>query len=150
MTKFEYREPEFKVVYTSEDILTASVDGTLDIISGDWDTGASGKNGVEIVTDYFGRQVDVFGNLLTDSQKSDYDSTHPQDKELLIVSTGYKDTYVGEYATLWAVYAPQSSIPSGSGDTAGKFIGLISSSELYLNTWDNASKYPVSDHGLLM
>ncbi len=111
---------------------------------------ASGKNGVEIVTDYFGRQVDVFGNLLTDAQKSDYDSSHPQDKELLIVSTGYKDTYVGEYATLWAVYAPQSSIPSGSKDTAGKFIGLISSSELYLNTWDNASKYPVSDHGLLM
>ena len=111
---------------------------------------ASGKNGVEIITDYFGRQVDVFGNLLTDAQKSDYDSSHPQDKELLIVSTGYKDTYVGEYATLWAVYAPQSSIPSGSNDTAGKFIGLISSSELYLNTWDNASKYPVSDHGLLM
>lgn len=111
---------------------------------------ASGKNGVEIVTDYFGRQVDVFGNLLTDAQKSDYDASHPQDKELLIVSTGYKDTYVGEYATLWAVYAPQSDIPSGSGDTPGKFIGLISSSELYLNTWDNASKYPVSDHGLLM
>ncbi len=50
MTKFEYREPEFKVVYTAEDILTASVDGTLDIISGDWDTGASGKNGVGGIT----------------------------------------------------------------------------------------------------
>lgn len=114
---------------------------------------ASNYNGVEVVTDYFGRQVDVFGNLLTDSQKSDYDTTKTQDKELLIVSTGYKDTFVGEYATLWAVYAPQSDIPAAAataGDTAGKFIGLISSSELYLNTWDNASKYPVSDHGLLM
>lgn len=114
---------------------------------------ASNYNGVEVVTDYFGRQVDVFGNLLTDSQKSDYDTTKTQDKELLIVSTGYKDTYVGEYATLWAVYAPQSDIPAAAataGDTAGKFIGLISSSELYLNTWDNASRYPVSDHGLLM
>lgn len=106
---------------------------------------ASGKNGVEIVTDYFGRQVDVFGNLLTDSQKSDYDSTHPQDKELLIVSTGYKDTYVGEYATLWAVYAPQSSIPSGSNDTAGKFIGYISSSMLYLNNWDRRLQYTGGD-----
>ncbi len=106
---------------------------------------ASGKNGVEIVTDYFGRQVDVFGNLLTDAQKSDYDASHPQDKELLIVSTGYKDTYVGEYATLWAVYAPQSSIPSGSNDTAGKFIGYISSSMLYLNNWDRRLQYTGGD-----
>ena len=108
-------------------------------------------NGVELVTDYFGRQVDVFGNLLTDSQKSDYDTTKTQDKELLIVSTGYKDTYVGEYATLWAVYAPQTEQDGITNLTSpGEFIGLISSSELYLNKWDNTSKYPVSDHGLLM
>lgn len=103
------------------------------------------KNGVELVTDYFGRQVDAFGTLITDSNLSDYDSTHPQDKELLFVSTGYKDTYVGEYATLWAVYAPQSSIPSGSNDTAGKFIGYISSSMLYLNNWDRRLQYTGGD-----
>ena len=112
---------------------------------------ASNYNGVEVVTDYFGRQVDVFGNLLTDSQKSDYDTTKTQDKELLIVSTGYKDTFVGEYATLWAVYAPQTEQDGKTNLTSpGEFIGLISSSELYLNKWDNTSKYPVSDHGLLM
>ncbi|MBQ3461568.1 MAG: hypothetical protein IJH36_00405, partial [Clostridia bacterium] len=46
------------------------------------------QNGVEIVTDYFGRQVDAFGTLITDGNQSDYDSEHPQDKELLFVSTG--------------------------------------------------------------
>ena len=103
------------------------------------------KNGVELVTDYFGRQVDAFGTLINDSSLSDYGTTGTQDKELLFVSTGYKDTYVGEYATLWAVYAPQSSIPSGSGDTAGKFIGYISSSMLYLNNIDRRLQYTDGD-----
>ena len=101
-----------------------------------------GYNGVELVTDYFGRQVDLFGNLITDANQSDWNSTKTQDKELLIVSTGYKDTYVGEYATLWAVYAPSSgNIPDGSGDNANAFIGYISSSMLYLNDISRVSQY---------
>ncbi len=45
MRKFnEYREPEFKVVKTaSEDIITGSTGGTLDVISDAWDTGSSGS-----------------------------------------------------------------------------------------------------------
>lgn len=95
---------------------------------------ANDKNGVELLTDYFGRQVDVFGNLIADANKSNYDSTNTQTNELLIVSTGYKDTYVGEYATLWAVYKPE-----------GDFLGYISSSMLYLNNWERRLQYTGGD-----
>lgn len=96
-------------------------------------------NGAEIVTDYYGRQVDAFGTLITNaSDKTSYSgvgTTGMNGKELLFVSTGYKDTYVGEYATLWAVYKQDS--------TKGNFklLGYISSSMLYLNSFDNVSKY---------
>lgn len=97
-------------------------------------------NGVEIVTDYFGRQVDAFGNLIADANKSHYGEdngsggTVGQSNEILFVSTGYKDTYVGEYATIWAVY--QSN---------GTFIGYISSSMLYLNSIDRRLQYTGGD-----
>ena len=97
-------------------------------------------NGVEIVTDYFGRQVDAFGNLIADANKSHYGEdngnggTFGQSNEILFVSTGYKDTYVGEYATIWAVY--QSN---------GTFIGYISSSMLYLNNIDRRLQYTGGD-----
>ena len=106
---------------------------------------ADDYNDLEILTDYFGRQVDVFGNLITDTNKTSYDPTAASPTfdgdELRIVSTGYKDTYVGEYATLWAVYAPSSTVPSSSGDTANGFIGYISSSMLYLSSLDRRSQY---------
>ncbi|MBK6087128.1 pullulanase X25 domain-containing protein [Ruminococcus difficilis] len=109
----------------------------------------SGYNGVELLTDYFGRQVDVFGTLINDSDKSDWhdadaansiSENHVQDKELLIVSTGYKDTYVGEYATMWAVYAPSAGYTK-NGDAANSFIGYISPSMLYLNKIDRVNQY---------
>lgn len=105
----------------------------------------SGYNGVEIVTDFYGNQIDAFGTILTDSQKSHYGeesggTTVGQTKELLFVSTGYKNTYVGHYATIWAVYAPSDGFTNG-GDTANKFIGYISSSMLYLNSIDRVKQY---------
>ena len=45
MKKFEYKEPEFMIVQANtEDILTAS-GPMLNMVSGDWDTGKTGKNG---------------------------------------------------------------------------------------------------------
>ena len=42
MKKFEYKEPEFKVVCNNaQDVLTAS----LDTVSDAWDTGSNGHNG---------------------------------------------------------------------------------------------------------
>lgn len=101
----------------------------------------SAGNGVEIVTDYYGKQIDVFGTRLTSAQQSGYDgSTTLQTKELLLVSTGYKNTYVGHYATEWAVYAPASGYTKNN-DAAHKFIGYISSSMLYLNNIGRVSQY---------
>ena len=96
-------------------------------------------NGVEYVTNYFGKQVDAFGTLIPHELQTDFE-TNGQTTELLFVSTGYKDTYVGEYATIWAVYAP-STVPSGCNDTANQFIGYISSSMLYLNNLGRVSQY---------
>lgn len=46
MKKFEYKEPEFKVVITSVDILTASGEetpaGAIGTVGGGWDTGVGG------------------------------------------------------------------------------------------------------------
>ena len=44
MKKFEYREPEFKVVMTAkEDIITASTSNTLNTVSSAWDPSQSGE-----------------------------------------------------------------------------------------------------------
>ena len=49
MKKFEYREPEFKVIVTAkEDIITASTSGILGNITGYWDTGSSGAGDGDI------------------------------------------------------------------------------------------------------
>ena len=43
MKKYEYREPEFNVVKTAQqDVLTASGDGLLDVVSSAWDTISQG------------------------------------------------------------------------------------------------------------
>jgi hypothetical protein len=48
MNKFEYREPEFKVVYTAQDILTASETPaeTLGGTSNNWNTASHNGGGI--------------------------------------------------------------------------------------------------------
>lgn len=108
-------------------------------------------NGVELLTDYYGRPVDVFGKVLSESQRSTWSDTgtidHNQTKELLLVSNGYKHTYTGWYATMYAVYAPSSNIPSESGDTANEFIGYITPSMLYLNNIGRVAQYGADTTG---
>ena len=106
---------------------------TLDDVN-DW-------NGTELVTDYYLRQTDVFGNLIDTDDCSGYDGTTASlnGNELLIISTGYRNTYVGEYATEWAVYT--QSATKGTFN----FLGYISSSMLYLNKIDNRLNYDGGD-----
>lgn len=115
------------------------------------DFDGAGHNGVELLTDYYGRPVDVFGKVLSDSQRSTWSDTgtidHNQTKELLLVSNGYKHTYTGWYATMYAVYAPASNIPSESGDTANEFIGYITPSMLYLNNIGRVAQYGADTTG---
>ena len=134
---FKYRTAEDNYLDGYEYTRYTFADGTTRHAS---DYTGDNHNGVEIVTDYFGRQVDAFGNLIADANKSHYGEdngsggTVGQSNEILFVSTGYKDTYVGEYATIWAVY--QSN---------GTFIGYISSSMLYLNNIDRRLQYTGGD-----
>lgn len=134
---FKYRTTEDNYNDGYDYIRYTFADGTTKQAS---DYTGDSHNGVEIVTDYFGRQVDAFGNLIADANKSHYGEdngsggTVGQSNEILFVSTGYKDTYVGEYATIWAVY--QSN---------GTFIGYISSSMLYLNNIDRRLQYTGGD-----
>lgn len=53
-------------------------------------------NGWEDLTDYNHRKVDLFGNVLTD--------TDSKKDPLLVVSNGYFENYQGYYATEWTVY----------------------------------------------
>lgn len=58
---------------------------------------ASGTgNGWEDLTDYNHSKVDLFGNVLTD--------TDSKKEPLLVVSNGYFENYQGYYATEWTVY----------------------------------------------
>ncbi len=140
---FKYKDKDQHDNYADTDEYTdydfaQDTEGTGDIpTSGLAITSLESKNGVEIVTDYYGRQVDAFGTLIASStDKTTYTSGTESLKgnELLFVSTGYKDTYVGEYATIWAVY---NQTAKGSFS----FLGYISSSMLYLNKIENVSKY---------
>lgn len=46
MTKF-YNEPEFKVVsIKSEDVVSTSIGGELEVISEKWDTASTGNDGI--------------------------------------------------------------------------------------------------------
>lgn len=57
---------------------------------------STGGNGWEDLTDYNHRKVDLFGNVLTD--------TDSKKDPLLVVSNGYFENYQGYYATEWTVY----------------------------------------------
>lgn len=69
---------------------------------------------LEPLTDYYGNIVDLFGNELSESWTTDFDSTY-----LTVISTGYVRNYIGKYATEWSVY-----------DHEGKYITTINCSQL--------------------
>ena len=101
------------------------------------------RNGLEIMTDYYGNQVGMFSNPVYDGNETGYhysngSITGLNGKELLVISTGYKKTYMGEYSTMWAVYAQSNTANKGNFDT---FIGYIPSSMLFLTSKNNVTKY---------
>lgn len=73
------------------------------------------KEELEPLTDYYGNIVDLFGNELSESWKTDFDSTY-----LTVISNGYVNNYIGKYATEWSVY-----------DHDGKYITTINCSQLF-------------------
>lgn len=79
-------------------------------------------NGWENLTDYYGRDVDVFGTVLTEEQIN-------SNNRLRIISNGYQSNNVGTYATEWTVYAYENSDWT-------KIATLPSSSLLYASSDD--------------
>lgn len=84
-------------------------------------------NGWEYLTDYRGRYVDIFGNVLTEAQVKNT-------PELRIISNGYVPNYIGNYATDWTIYADPNNDKSYS-----KKVGTITSSGTLYNTADEYS-----------
>lgn len=72
------------------------------------------KNELEPLTDYYGNIVDLFGNILSETWTTDYDSNY-----LTVISNGYEKNYIGSYATEWSVYTKD-----------GKYITTITCSQL--------------------
>lgn len=130
--------------YTTYDFVTSKSDTGIQVGT---DSDANKKkttlakieaaNGAEIVTDYYHRQVDIFGTILPSASRTSYTTgtSSLTGNELLIVSDGYKDTYVGEYGTIWAVYTQDSTVGNFT------FLGYISSSMLYLNSINSVNNY---------
>lgn len=70
---------------------------------------------LELLKDYSGNIVNIFGNILSEDLTADYENNH-----LTVISNGYVPiTGIGDYATEWSVYAPD-----------GKYINKINCSSL--------------------
>lgn len=60
---------------------------------------------LELLKDYSGNIVNIFGNILSEDLTADYKNNH-----LTVISNGYtKITGIGNYATEWSVYAPDGT-----------------------------------------
>ena len=73
------------------------------------------KTELELLKDYSGNIVDIFGNILSKDLADDYENNH-----LTVISNGYVSiTGIGKYATEWSVY-----------DSKGNYITKINCSSL--------------------
>lgn len=69
---------------------------------------ASSGNGWELLTDRYGRPVDIFGNVIGTSYSSAAEQAKPA---MRVISTGYNENIAGDYGTGWLIYTPNA----GSG-----------------------------------
>lgn len=106
-------------------------------------TTRGGGNGVETYLDYYDRDIDIFSNLITDNNAK---IGNDPDNKLLVISNGYVDTFVGDYATEWNIYK------TTNGGTSYSYVTSIAPSVLYmndLNSWDNYSNGSTTGGGKL-
>lgn len=67
---------------------------------------ASSGNGWELLTDRYGRPVDLFGNVIG----NEYSATAEASKTAIrVISSGYNENIAGDYGTSWLVYTPNSN-----------------------------------------
>ncbi len=86
---------------------------------------AKSGNGWELLTDRYGRPVDLFGNVISTTYSASAETAKPA---IRVVSTGYNENMAGDYATGWLIYTPDSAsgydtaITNADGTSAG-YIG---------------------------
>lgn len=84
---------------------------------------------LELLKDYSGNIVNIFGNILSEDLTADYKNNH-----LTVISNGYaKITGIGNYATEWSVYAPD-----------GRYINKINCSSLINENKVDTDDYKVA------
>ncbi len=82
----------------------------------------SSRNGWELLTDRYGRPVDLFGNVISTSYSASDEQSKPA---IRVISTGYNETISGDYGTGWLIYTPSSSsgyttaVTNADGTSAG-------------------------------
>lgn len=80
----------------------------------------STRNGWELLTDRYGRPVDLFGNVISTT----YSATAEQSKPAIrVISTGYNENIAGDYGTAWLIYTPTGSSGYTTAVTNGGYTG---------------------------
>lgn len=80
----------------------------------------SERNGWELLTDRYGRPVDLFGNVISTSYSADAEMAKPA---IRIISTGYNENIAGDYGTAWLIYTPTGSSGYTTAVTNGGYTG---------------------------
>lgn len=88
---------------------------------------AASGNGWELLTDRYGRPVDLFGNVIGTTYDASAETSKPA---IRVISTGYNENLAGDYGTGWLIYTPtgadgstySTAITNADGTSAG-YIG---------------------------
>ena len=67
---------------------------------------ATSGNGWELLTDRYGRPVDLFGNVIGTSYSA---TTEANKTAIRVISSGYNENIAGDYGTSWIIYTPDSN-----------------------------------------
>lgn len=101
---------DFRYRTTDDNDKEGNIPNKKDLNSSTYD-----KSKLELLKDYSGNIVDIFGNILSEDLTADYKNKH-----LTVISDGYVPiTSIGNYATEWSVY-----------DVDGTYITTINCSSL--------------------
>ena len=98
-------------------------------------TNINNGNGWELYTDYYGRPIDIFGNVIGNSYSA---ASEVEQAAIRVISTGYSSNVSGDYGTAWLIY-----LPNGSGSTevsTGLYKPTVDEGNLYTLLKDDDTK----------
>ena len=117
---------DFRYRTTDDNDIEGNIPNKKDLNSSTYN---KNKSELELLKDYSGNIVNIFGNILSEDFTADYENNH-----LTVISNGYVPiTGIGDYATEWSVYAPD-----------GKYINKINCSSLINENKVDTDDYKVA------